>query len=66
MNTEHKTLLNLGVKSNEDRTEYMKRYNTKIKCECGCIVKKLTYYCHVKTDKHKLLLELIELKKSIS
>ena len=63
MNTQHKTLFNLGVKFRDNPTEYRRRYNTKIECDCGCFVKKFTYHNHIKTNKHKLLLELIEFKK---
>ena len=65
MNTENKTLLNLGVKFTDNPTEYRRRYNTKIECECGGFVKKFTYHNHLKTNKHKLLLQLIELKSNI-
>ncbi len=64
MNKEHKTLLNLGVKSNENRNEYMRRYNSTIQCECGLFIKKLTYYTHINTPKHKLHLELLQLKSN--
>ena len=63
MNRERQTLLNLGVKSNEDRKEYQKRYNTYITCDCGCKIKKLTYYSHIKKPKHILMLELQQKEK---
>ena len=51
--------LNLGVKSKENPQEYRKRYNTYKTCECGCFVKKYTYYNHIKTPKHKFIMDFI-------
>ena len=56
------TKLNLGINSNENRAEYQRRYNTYRTCICGRVVKKLTYYNHLTTERHKLLMELLERK----
>ena len=52
--------LNLGINSNENRAEYQRRYNTYRTCECGSIIKKITYYNHIKTPRHKTIMELNE------
>ncbi len=49
-----------------NKEEISRKKAEKITCECGTIISKQRLARHIKTAKHKLIMENIELKKQIN
>ena len=56
----------------KSQTHYQKYKNSinkwqkkKFECECGCVIINDAKYAHRKSNKHKNLMEIIELKKKL-